>query len=90
MFKLKPSAKTGKRYLLVSGSKKDVEEAILSYVGVLGWAKANPYFVKKVSGGHVLAVNRGEIDKVRGAFAVAADKIQVMKVSGTLKGLGKK
>jgi RNase P/RNase MRP subunit POP5 len=88
MLKLKPSAKTSNRYLLISGSKESIEKAILDYIGILGYAKANPRIVKKSGKNNVLAVDRGELDKVRGAFAIASDKIQVIKVSGTLKGLG--
>ena len=90
MQKLKPSARTSKRYLLLRGKKEEIEKAILDYIGILGWAKANPRFVSKKNSGQVLAVNRKEIDKVRGAFAITADKIDVLKVSGTLKGLDKK
>lgn len=90
MLKLKPSAKLKRRYLLINGRKDDIEKAILDYLGILGWVKATPHFVKKTQKGYILAVNRKELDKVRGAFAITADKIQVLKVSGTLKGLGKK
>lgn len=89
MLKLKPSARSKKRYLLLKASKNDVEKAILDYVGILGWAKANPFFVKSSRGRSILAVERKELDKIRGAFAIYVDKIEVLKVSGTLKGLGK-
>ena len=46
--------------------------------------------MKKKEGTVVLAIERSEIDKVIGSFAIASDKIQVLKVSGTLKGLEKK
>jgi len=87
MKSLKPSMREKKRYLKLSGSftKKDVEKAILNYIGVLGYAKACPRFIS----GKVLAVNRGEVDKVRASFALVK-AISVVKVSGTLKGLGKK
>ena len=92
MLKLKSSARESKRYLLLRGKKEDMEKAILDYIGILGWAKANPRFVRKSMKGkdHVLAVNRKEIDKVRGSFALSADRIEVLRVSGTLKGLSKK
>jgi len=72
MLKLKPSAKISKRYLLIHGKKEYIEKAILDYIGILGWAKAAPHFVKKTGKGYILAVSRKEIDKVRGAFAIAA------------------
>jgi RNase P/RNase MRP subunit POP5 len=89
MLKLKPSARMKRRYLLIDGNKEVIEKSILDYIGILGWAKASPKFVKKLGGNIVLAIDRKEIDKVRGAFAISADKISVLKVSGTLKGLGK-
>jgi len=89
MLKIRPSAKLKRRYLLINGRKENIEKSILDYLGILGWAKAAPYFVKKIQKGYILAVNRKELDKVRGAFAITADKIQVLKVSGTLKGLEK-
>ena len=69
-----------------------MEKAVLDYVGILGFAKANPTLVKKVAGKGklVLAVNRSELDKIRASFAISADIITVIKVSGTLKGLSKK
>ena len=90
MLKLKSSARVNKRYLLIEGKKEDIEKAILDYVGILGYAKATPVFVKSKGDNNILAVNRKEIDRVRGAFAISADKIKVLKVSGTLKGLKKK
>ena len=90
MLKLKSSARQGKRYILLEGKKEDVEKAILEYLGILGYAKASPFFVKNKGNSVILAIDRKEIDKVRGAFAISSDKIKVLKVSGTLKGLSKK
>ena len=89
MQKLKSSARISKRYLLIKGNKGSIEKAILDYIGILGYAKASPYFVKKTSKGIILSVNRSEINYVRGAFEISKDKIEVVKVSGSLKGLGK-
>lgn len=86
--RIKASAKVHRRYLLLKGSKSGIEKAILDYIGVWGWSRAAPKFVKKSGVNWVLAVDRSAIDLIRGAFAVCADKIQVLKVSGTLKGLG--
>lgn len=79
--------KENKRYLLLKGSfsKSDVEEAILRYIGILGYAKASPMWVSN----NILAVNRKEVDKVRASFAISDKNIEVIKVSGTIKGLGK-
>ena len=84
---LKPSMKENKRYLLLKGSfsKEDAENAILRYIGVLGYAKAAPVWIS----GNILAVNRKEVDKVRASFAISDKNIEVIKVSGTIKGLRK-
>jgi len=81
---LKPSMREKKRYLLLEGkfSRKEVEDAIMKYVGILGYAKASPMWIS----GKILAINRKSINEVRGSF-VLTDKISVKKVSGTLKGL---
>lgn len=86
MKSLKPSMKENKRYLLLKGefSRKDVEDVILKYIGILGYAKASPMFVSK----NILAVNRSELEKVKASFALTKD-IQISKISGTLKGLNK-
>jgi len=89
MQKLKSSGRTSKRYLLIEGIKESIEKAILDYVGILGFSKAAPYFVKKTKKGIILAINRSEISKVRGSFAISKDNIKIIKVSGTLKGLNK-
>jgi RNase P/RNase MRP subunit POP5 len=86
--KLKPSDRMNRRYLLVKGSRQDIEKAILDYIGILGWAKAAPDFIdhgEKI----VVAVTREELTNVRAAFALAKSNIQVLRVSGTLKGLNK-
>jgi len=90
MLKQKPSAKLHRRYISIKGKKENIEKAVLDYVGILGWAKAAPVFVKSKGSGFVLVVNRKELENVRAALALSADKIEVLKVSGTLKGLGKK
>jgi RNase P/RNase MRP subunit POP5 len=81
---LKPATREKKRYLLLKGSfdKKDVEKAIMRYIGILGYSKASPMWISN----KILAVNRSEITKVRASFALNKD-IEVAKVSGTLKSL---
>jgi RNase P/RNase MRP subunit POP5 len=78
-----------RRYLLLNAnSKEDVEKAILEYIGILGWAKAAPMFLK--SNSHlVLAVDRKELADIRSAFELSNREIKILKVSGTIKGLGK-
>jgi len=89
---LNPAIREHKRYLLLRGKrvKEIVERAILDYVGVLGYAKASPYWIKHTKTGGVLSVNREAMNDVRGALVLSAETIEVKAVSGTLKGLSKK
>lgn len=89
MLKLKSTARLKRRYLLVKGEKSAIEQAILEYVGVLGWAKAAPVFLPHAQGMLVFAVNREEIVNIRAALALSPHSIQVVRVSGTLHGLQK-
>lgn len=87
--KLKSSAKIKKRYLLIKGKKTDVEKAILDYLGILGWAKASPVFLKSEKTDTVLlSVDRSALIEVRAAFALVSG-IKILRVSGTIKGLSK-
>lgn len=89
--KLQPSLQSKRRYLLIRGAgKEEIEQAILDYVGILGWAKAAPFFIGGEGKEIILAVERKEIDNIKAALALSAEKINVIRVSGTLKGLGKK
>ena len=81
--KLKPSMRENKRYLLVEAGKEEIEKAILDYIGILGYGKTSPVFIKK----DVLSVNREMLNEIRASFALAGIKIK--RVSGTLKGLQK-
>ena len=86
--KLKPSAKINRRYLLIkASSKKEIEQAILDYIGILGWAKASPMFINTSDNKIILSINRKEINNVRAAFEISNTNIKVLRVSGTLKGL---
>lgn len=87
--KLKPSARDKRRYFLVRASNKQVEDAILDYVGVLGFARSAYLEVKgtKAEKGYVVgSYLAGSMDEVRAALALVGVRIE--KVSGTLKGLG--
>jgi len=89
MKNLKPSARENKRYLLIKGKIKDIEKAILEFIGVLGMSKAGFAFIKTGKDYAIISVNREIVDSVRASFCVWPEKISVEKVSGTLKGLGK-
>jgi len=88
MKSLIPSHKENKRYLLLRGKdlKKNVEKAILEFVGVLGLSKCGLSWIKN----DIICVNRESVDSVRASLVVFPEKIEVLKVSGTLRGLGKK
>ena len=89
---VKPSQRIKRRYLLVEGSKEDIEKAILDCLGALGWAKASPIFVKPDIGENMatIAVSREEVDNVKAAFETSGLGIRVIGISGTLKGLTKR
>jgi len=91
MKSLKPTMRENKRYLLVSGEnlKTNIEKAILDFVGVLGMSKAGLDFIKTNNNFAVISVNREMVDSVRASLCVFQRKMEVKKVSGTLKGLGK-
>ena len=85
--RLRPSARDKRRYFLVGASNEKVENAILDYVGVLGFSKSayrkvvTKDFSRKLVGSCLVK----SLDEVRAALALAG--IRVERVSGTLKGL---
>ena len=85
---LRPSMKENKRYLLLKGSnlKSNVEKSILEFIGVLGMSMCGLSWIKT----DIISINREMVDNVRASFAVSPGSIEVVKVSGTLRGLGKK
>ena len=88
--KIKASAKIKRRYLLLQASGTEaVEQAILEYIGILGWATASPVWVALKSDREalVLSVAADALVNVRAAFAASPAGIRVVKVSGTLAGL---
>ena len=88
---LKPSAKENKRYLLVEGKnlKQNIEKSILEFIGVLGMSKVGLSFIEQKNNSAVICINREMVDKVRASLCVFPEKMEVKKVSGTLKSLGK-
>ena len=90
--KLKSSSQINRRYLLLDAANKEtVEKVILDYIGILGWAKAAPLFVstKQHSNKLILAIERKSLVNVRAALELSKEKIKILKVSGTLRGLSK-
>jgi RNase P/RNase MRP subunit POP5 len=91
--KLKPSARDKRRYFLVKAPSKDIEKVILKYVGVFGLAKS-AYVQVDVSqdprwdldkGLIVGSCLVGSLNEIRAALGL--ERIDILKVSGTLKGL---
>jgi len=87
---LKPSHREHKRYILLFGkdaAKENIEEAILKFIGVLGYAKACPQIIKETNKGVILSINRGELDKIRASFILSGKDIQIKRVSGMINRL---
>lgn len=88
--KLDPSSRLRRRYLLVEGDKNQIEEAMQEYLGILGMTKTDLVFVEHEGRHVIIAVNREMLVHVKAAFSISNHKINVLRVSGTLKGLGRK
>lgn len=88
---LRPSMREKKRYLLVEGKnlKENIEKSIFDFIGILGMSKAGLKFIKTKKDSAIISVNRESLNHVRASFAVFHDRINVKKVSGSLKGLRK-
>lgn len=89
MKSLKPSMRENKRYLLVEGSnlRENIEKAILDFIGILGMSKAGLEFIKTEKNSAVISVNREAVDNIRASLVVWPEKMEVKRVSGTLRGL---
>jgi RNase P/RNase MRP subunit POP5 len=89
MKNLKPSMRENKRYLLVRGKNlnENIEKAILDFIGVLGMSKLGLEFIEKKQDSAIIGVNREGVDKVRASLVIWPEKMEVMRISGTLKGL---
>ena len=79
--RLKPSMREKKRYLLINGSKEEVESAILDFIGILGYSKAGVAWPAT----NILAVNREKLNEVKASLAFSG--IKISKISGTIAGL---
>ena len=84
---LKPAHREKKRYLLIKGKdadKRTIEEVILEFIGILGFAEASPNFISSSHDRVVMAINRSALDKVRSAFVISDKDLKIIKVSGSL------
>jgi RNase P/RNase MRP subunit POP5 len=91
MKSLIPSQRENKRYLLVEGKnlKQNIEKSIFEFIGIFGMSKVGLSFIESNNNSAIICINREMVDKVRASFCVFREKIEVKKISGTLKGLGK-
>ena len=88
---LKPAHRENKRYLLIRGKdiKKNVNFAIKDFIGILGMSKTSLSWIEEKESSGIICINRESLEYVRASFAVWKEKIEVLKVSGTLQGLRK-
>ncbi len=87
---LKPSHREKKRYLLIKGTdtnKKNIEDCILEYIGVLGFAESSPQIIKSSANSLIIVINRDSLDRVRASFFMSKKDIKIVKVSGAVKNL---
>jgi len=84
-----PAHRENKRYLVLKGKnlKKEVPVAIKDFIGTLGMSEAAPKFIEAEGDSAILSINRKSLEKVKAAFALSKKRIEVLKVSGTLKKL---
>ena len=90
MKSLKPSMKENKRYLYIKGRIGDAEKAVLNFIGVLGMSKSGFNWIKRDGDSAIISVNREAVNEVRAALTVWPEKIEVQRVSGTLRSLREK
>lgn len=88
---LKPSMKENKRYMRVRSEginlKESVEKAILEFSGISGLSKSGLAFISYDKNSAVISVNREAVNNVRASLVVFPEKIEVKRISGTLRGL---
>ena len=90
MKSLKPSMREKKRYLLVKGNgnlKENIHNSIKEFIGSSGMAKVSLGFIKNENGSAIVSINREMLNQVRAAICIWPEKMEVLRVSGTLKGL---
>lgn len=87
---LKPSHREKKRYLLIKGKdadKENIDNVILEFIGVLGYAEASPQIIKHEKNSIIFSVNRKALDKIRASFIMSNKDLQIVKISGAIKNL---
>ena len=93
--KLLPTLKEKRHYLVLITKKneKEIEKALLDFLGILNYARANPMIVEKGKTKSkfyfILAVTTKYVNAVKAALALTKD-IRCVGVSGTIKKAKKK
>jgi len=92
MKSLKPSMRENKRYLLVKGLNlnSNIEKAIKDFIGISGMTKVGFGWIESKENLAIISINREMVDIVRASLCIWPEKMEVLRVSGTLKGLRKK
>jgi RNase P/RNase MRP subunit POP5 len=84
--KLKPSARDNRRYMLIQcNNPKQIEQAILDYIGILGLAKSAYLIVDQKEDRIIGSCLRESLNLVLASLAFF--NLNVTRVSGTIKGL---
>ena len=83
--RLLPSLKEKKHYLVLKTDKsfKDVESAILDFIGTLGFASASVKFVLEEKDKIIISANTKFVSKIKAGLAL--NNIPCVGVSGTIK-----
>ena len=91
MKSLKPSMREKKRYLLIRGKnlRDNVGKAVLDFSGSQGMSKACLNFIESKKDSAIVSIDKKAVDFVRASLVIYPEKMEVLKVSGTIKGLGK-
>ena len=70
--------------------REEIEKAILEFIGILGMSKTGLNFIKFDKEKAIISINREMVNQVRASLCIWPKKIEIKKVSGTLKGLSQK
>ncbi|MBS3094762.1 hypothetical protein J4474_03785 [Candidatus Pacearchaeota archaeon] len=87
---LKPTLREKKRYLLIRGDgnlKENILKATREFLGEYGMSKTALTFIKSEGNKIIISINREMLNQVRASLCIFPEKMEVVRVSGTLKGL---
>jgi RNase P/RNase MRP subunit POP5 len=84
-----PSQREKKRYLKIQGKdlKKNVIKVLHEFLGELGMSKIALKWINSEKDSGIISINRKMLDSVKAGFCLSKERINVLKVSGSLKGL---